>query len=230
MAGQHNKKSTSRTVTILIIVVLVLIGFGVYSHSKNQTGAPPPSSAKPSAPVNGTLLPNPKTISHFQLHDEVNNSFTNQNLKGHWTLMFFGFTHCGDVCPTTLAELNKMYQQLEKDLPADALPQVALVTVDPERDTIPILHDYIKKFNPNFKGLHPDPQSDTLNLFNKEIGLSYAKVNQGDSSYGMQHSSQLFLFNPDGNWVGILNYPFQSEQLVKDFKTIININHHNTTE
>lgn len=229
MAEQPNqppKKTNSRAIAILVIVIVVLIGLGVYVHYKNKpneistpTSA---SSGTPSKDFNGTLLPKPKSIGQFNLYDDNGNIFSNANLQGHWTLMFFGFTHCSDVCPTTLTELNKMYQDLQTMLPEASLPQVIMVTVDPERDTTEVMHNYVRNFNPYFIGLRPDEEDNILERFKKEMGVTYGKVTKEDGSYGMQHSAELFIFNPDGNWVGILNYPHKSEQLAKDYQSIIN--------
>src|SRR6185295_10610750 len=82
--------------------------------------------------------------------------FSNQNLKDHWSLLFFGFTNCGFVCPTTLTELNKMIKVLQQEIPDNQIPQVILVTVDPERDTVKRLREYVAAFNADFKAIRAD--------------------------------------------------------------------------
>lgn len=166
---------------------------------------------------NQTKLPEPKTVSNFTLTDNKGKPFTNENLKGHWTMMFFGFTRCGDVCPLTLSELNKMYGQLQKEVSSDQLPQVVFVSVDPERDNTDTLNRYIDSYNPNFIAATGDKQN--LDIFAKELGVYYSKEDKGDGNYSMKHSSQIFLFNPAGDWVGELSYPFQGPQLAQSFKS-----------
>ncbi len=224
--NQPNKKQNRRVVTIIVIVILILIGLGIYSHTMKK--ATPlvnpndnnPATVKQSDNSNQTLLPSPKAISTFNLTDDNSKPFTNDSLKGHWTLMTFGFSHCTDVCPLTLTELNKMYNQLKSQYPSDQLPQVVFVSVDPERDHTNVLHNYVTNFNPNFIGA--TGLKDDLNTFVKDLGVFYSKKPSNDpNTYGMDHSSQIYLFNPDGNWIGILTFPFQSDQLVKTYQNLL---------
>jgi len=219
---QPPQKKNGRTLGILIVIIIILIALGIYSHFKNKatapTTAPTPTQEQP-AP-NKTSLPTPKTISAFTLTDDSGKPFTNDNLRGHWTLMFFGFTHCGDVCPTTLTELNKMVQALNKQS-FTQLPQVVFVSVDPDRDSTDVIHNYVKNFNPSFIGARGDAQ--TLDTFAKEMGVYFSKVPGPDANtYSVNHSSQLHVFDPNGNWVAILTYPFQADQLVKTYEAMVN--------
>ncbi len=174
--------------------------------------------AAPKSPdINGTLLPAPKKISAFHVIDDNNQPFDNQNLKGHWTFMFFGFSRCHDVCPDTLSQLNQMYNQWKNSENPTSLPQVVFVTVDPNRDTPTVLHHYVKSFNSAFIGLRGDQT--TLEQFKKGMKVYFAKVPKGND-YSMEHSSQIFIINPEGDWVGILNYPFKPAQLIADYKAI----------
>lgn len=220
MRDQKPPKKHHRILAILIIIVILLAILGYYSHYKKTAPLPATPTTQQTTPTQ-TLLPAPRTLNPFSLTDDAGNPLTNANLKGHWSLMFFGFTHCGDVCPTTLTELNKMYQQLQKDLPADRLPQIIFVSVDPERDTQPVLHNYIKNYNPNFIGATGN--SDNLNVFVKDLGVYFhKKPSQDANTYDMEHSPQIYLFNPDGNWVGILTYPQQAEQLTQNYQALLN--------
>jgi protein SCO1 len=223
------EKKNGRLIGIIVIVIIILAGLGVYSYSKQKTAseqqpntpAAPENAQNPSTPSSSpTLLPTPKTINNFTLTDDTGKPFTNDNLKNHWTFMFFGFTHCGDVCPNTLAELNKMYQQLEAKLPADQLPQIVFISVDPERDTTDVLHQYVQNFNPHF--IAATGNIDSLNPFVQDLGIYYSKVpnEQDPNTYSMDHSSQLYVFNPDGNWAGILTYPQSADELVKSYETM----------
>ncbi len=214
MSNQPAPKKNSRVVGIIVVIIVILAGLGVYSHFKQK------NAAQANQGASETLLPSPKTLSNFTLTDDTGKPYTNDNLKGHWTILLFGFSHCGDVCPLSMTELNKMYLQLQNELPADKLPQVAFISVDPARDTPEVLHNYVKNYNPNFTGATGDAAN--LNIFVKEMGVYYAKkASQDPNVYGMDHSSQVFLFNPDGNWIGILNFPFQAAQLTKSYENLI---------
>lgn len=219
-------KKNNRALTIIIVIIIILALLGVYSHTKqknangnnpNPNNAPAQQANPNNNNPNQTKLPEPKSINTFNLTDDSGQAYSNDNLKGHWTLVFFGFTHCGDVCPLTLTELNKMYTQLQKETPTEQLPQVLFVSVDPQRDTQDVLHQYIKSYNPNFIAASGDEPN--LNVFVKDLGVYFNKTPKSGGGYGMDHSSQIFVFNPSGQWVGILNYPFQGPQLVQSLKT-----------
>src|SRR6185295_2377169 len=114
---------------ILFVVVLFTISilyFGVI-QKKHERAA---------IKIEGVVLPEAKPVAAFHFQDQLGQPFSNQNLKDHWSLLFFGFTNCGFVCPTTLTELNKMIKVLQQEIPDNQIPQVILVTVDPERDTV----------------------------------------------------------------------------------------------
>jgi len=213
----HNQNKNRRVAAILIAIVIILVGLGVYAHFKHK------AIQRTETQDNQTYLPAPKAISPFKLTDDSGKPFTNDNLKGRWSMVFFGFTHCGQVCPVTLTELNKMYQLLEKDLASNQLPQIVFISVDPERDSQKVIHNYIKNFNPDFIGATADTEN--LNIFIKELGLYYNKTDGKNSdNYGVNHSSQIFIFNPNGDWVGFASYPSQSNQLAKNYETMIKKN------
>jgi protein SCO1/2 len=219
------QKKNNRALTIIIIIIIILALLGIFSHYKQKNVQPNNNpNNPPTQPINNnnnnpnqTQLPQPKSMSSFTLTDDSGQAFSNDNLKGHWTLMFFGFTHCGDVCPLTLTELSKMYTELQKETPSDQLPQVLFVSVDPQRDNTEVLHRYIKSYNPNFIAATGDDPN--LNIFTQDLGVFFKKVEKDNGGYGMDHSSQIFVFNPAGNWVGMLSYPFQAQQLVQSFKS-----------
>lgn len=219
MTDQPKPKKNGPVLGVIIAVVIILAGLGVYSHYRQSSAVA--SMAQQSAQnTSETLLPTPKTVSPFTLTDDEGQTFANENLKGHWGLVFFGFTRCGDVCPTTLTELNKMYTQLEQTLTAEQLPQVVFVSVDPDRDTADVLHRYVKNYNPHFIGA--SGSADNLSIFVKDLGLYYSKKPRaGSNDYGMDHSSQIYVFNPDGNWAGILTYPQSADQLISNYKALI---------
>lgn len=167
-----------------------------------------------------------RTISAFTLTDEVGQPFNNTQLLDKWSLVFFGYTSCPDVCPTTLQNLNFIYE----DLTAIASnSQVLLVSVDPKRDSSKKLKQYINYFNPNFKALRAE--HDVLFPFARNLGLMYAitskeaskdnvDVPAEDETYWVDHSASLVLINPIGKIAAI----FRPEQAVGEVPTINNDN------
>ena len=169
----------------------------------------------------GTLLPSAKAIADFQLTDQHGKPFTRNNLVGKWSFAFFGYTHCPDVCPTSLSMLAQVMKKLEKDSTLDTLPQVIFVSVDPERDTPELLAQYLPYFNPDFIGVTGDPQQ--LLLLTRQLGIMYGKV-PGDNAddYLVDHSASIILFDPDGNFLALFGMPHDPDLIAQDFVAIKN--------
>lgn len=172
--------------------------------------------------INGVLLPQSQPIAPFKLMDDNGQAFTQKNLQGKWTFMFFGFTNCGMVCPTTMTVMNKMVLALDKELPADQRPNVVFVTVDPERDTTEKLHKYVKTFNPAFIGLRGSA-AETKEVI-KQFHIAAIKMEtegKSKNQYSINHTSEILLINPQGRLQAYLSYPPKKEQLIEDYKNIM---------
>lgn len=196
-----------------VIVTTLVIYFGIVR---------PQQQYAQQVKIDGTFLTPPQNITEFTLTDNHGNPFTKESLKGHWTMMFFGFTNCGMVCPTTMDALNKMYKIMEKELPNNQLPQVTFISVDPDRDTIEKINDYINSFNPHFVGARAEI-AETI-AFEKQLHIVAAKLEvdgQGKNQYTINHTAEILLFNPNGQVQALLSYPHEPEQMVKDYKTIL---------
>jgi len=207
-----NKKLIFTIVAIIAVVATIEIYFGFLQ--KNEVA----NNVK----VNGVFLAETKKINDFHLTDFNGKAFTSENLKGHWTMMFFGFTNCAMVCPTTMSALSGMYKELQKELPANQLPQVVMVSVDPDRDTQDRMKDYVTSFNSAFKGVRAEI-TETVAL-EKQLHIVAAKIEvdgQGTNQYTINHSAEILLFNPKGEVQAYLSYPHQAEQMAKDYRLII---------
>lgn len=172
--------------------------------------------------INGVFLAESKTIKDFQLTDHKGKAFSKDNLMDHWTIMFFGFTHCGYVCPTTMTELNKMYKKLKIELPENKLPQVVLVTVDPARDSQSRMKDFVNAFNADFRGVRADLKD--TEVFERQLHITAVKVqekNQPKDQYSVNHSAEILLFNPKGQLQAYLFFPPKADRLVRDYKVIL---------
>jgi protein SCO1 len=167
--------------------------------------------------INGIFLKNPLEINDFQLTDNLGNPLTKKDLQGNWTFLFFGFTRCPMVCPTSLATLNKMYIHLEKELPASQLPKVIFITIDPEHDSIDQLNHYVNSFNPHFVGAKGDMNQ--TRLLEKDLHVTISKINDT-----LSHTPDIILLNPDVKVQAYFTYPHQFDQLASDYKIIIKKN------
>ena len=133
--------------------------------------------------------------SDFSLPDTTGQARTMADFKGRAVVLFFGYTHCPDVCPTTMAELSQALQKLGDD---GKRVQVLMVTVDPARDTAPLLSEYVSAFNPSFIGLRP---ADTAQLakITKDFRVYYAQVpGKAPGEYTMDHTAASYVFDPQG--------------------------------
>jgi protein SCO1 len=149
----------------------------------------------------------------FQLADQAGQSVTDQNLKGRPTLIFFGFTHCPDVCPTSLFEISEVLRAMGKD--ADKV-NAYFVSVDPERDTAAAMKDYLSSFDPHLKGLTGNPEAVTKVLTAYRV---YArKVPLKDGDYTMDHTALVYLMDKDGRFVAPFNLKRSPEEAATDLK------------
>jgi protein SCO1/2 len=161
--------------------------------------------------ASGTWLSRPRTIADFHLTDQSGRPFTARELQGQPSLVFFGFTHCPDVCPTTLVKLAQVKR-------AAAVPglRVLLVSVDPQRDTPPVLAQYVHAFDPQFMGLTGDPAA--IGKLTSQFGVAVGRVELPGGDYTMDHSAAVFLLDSHARVVGIFTPPFDTQRFAADLR------------
>ena len=138
--------------TIIAILAFIVMVLGLFMHRLLQEEVLTPEQFKQRGVF---LFEKPRKVKNFSLLNHQGNTFTKAELQGKWHLLFFGFTHCPDVCPTTLATLNHMIKGVEDQGIKDSTG-VILVSVDPARDSVAKLSEYMPYFNPEFNGLTGD--------------------------------------------------------------------------
>jgi protein SCO1 len=149
----------------------------------------------------------------FQLTDQNGKAFTDKNLKGKPTLIFFGYTHCPDVCPTSLFEISEVLRAMGKD--ADKVNAV-FISVDPERDTQAAMKDYLSSFDPHLEGLSGDP--DAIANVIKSYRVYAKKVPTKDGDYTMDHTALIYLMDRDGRFVSPFNLKRTPEEAAVELK------------
>jgi protein SCO1/2 len=149
----------------------------------------------------------------FQLTDQNGKAVTDKNLKGKPTLIFFGYTHCPDVCPTSLFEISEVLRALGKD--ADKVNAV-FISVDPERDTQAAMKDYLSSFDPHLEGLSGDP--DAIANVIKSYRVYAKKVPTKDGDYTMDHTALIYLMDRDGRFVSPFNLKRTPEEAAVELK------------
>jgi protein SCO1 len=149
----------------------------------------------------------------FQLTDQAGESVTEKTLQGRPTLVFFGFTHCPDVCPTSLFEISEVLRAMGKD--ADRV-NAYFISVDPERDSTAAMKDYLSSFDPHLKGLTGAP--DAVAKVVTEYRVYAKKVPLKDGDYTMDHTALVYLMDRDGKFVAPFNLKRTPEEAAADLK------------
>ena len=193
-----------RRIWILVVVVLAacaaLGGFFLARQLDRETPAL----------ASGTWLPRPKVIESFELIDGRGRPYTNVDLTSAPTLVYFGFTRCPDVCPTTLVKLAQALKQA-----ALGSLRVAFVSVDPERDTSAVVGLYAHAFDPSFQGVTGKPEE--IRRVAKNFAVAFNRVDLPGGDYTMDHSAVIFLVDARGI-VAIFTPPFEAPALAADLR------------
>ncbi len=151
----------------------------------------------------------------FKLASSKGGELNSTSLIGKPYGVFFGFTHCPEVCPTTLYEMTKTL----KDVGDNAKNfRLLFITVDPERDTAPILKDYLSNFDPRIEGLTPTPEQ--LPQIAKAFHVYYERVNASDGEYTMNHTATIYLINRDGRFKSTIAYDESKESRIQKIKNL----------
>jgi protein SCO1/2 len=201
---------------LIMFVILVIAGIAGYMASKAFY-----QENTESVDFQSLLLyPEQKNFSGFILIDKDKNKITNDSFKESWTLLFFGYTHCPDVCPTTLSELQKTFKILDKNN-LKSMPNVLFVSVDSQRDTPDLLREYIHFFNQDFNAATAD-KGNILSIAS-QIGVAYhiGDPKEGQSNYDVDHTAAVFLINPEAKLFGIFRSPHDASKIAADLTSLI---------
>ena len=166
--------------------------------------------------VNGLYLHKvPRNFGDISLVDHRGQVFDNDRLLGKWTLVFFGFTYCPDICPTTMGFLNELMGQLEGTEAEDT--EVVMVTVDPARDTVEQLASYVPYFNPDFTGVTGDFLD--IHRFATALNTPFRKVPGEGENYQVDHSANVALINPRGDYHGFFKAPLDMAKMKLTYRS-----------
>lgn len=194
-------------------VALLALGVGVAAGwVKDRLGAPQP----PRLEAATALLDQAKPLPAFSLIDEHGRPFDNARLDGRWSFVFFGYTHCPDICPTTLSTLDAALKAAGERGDA-ASTQVVFVSVDPKRDKPETLKSYVKFFNPEFTGVTGSEQA--LTRLTRALGIIHTTLPNanGSGDYLVDHSASVLLIGPQGRLVALFSAPHHARTVARDF-------------
>ncbi|MGD2167186.1 MAG: SCO family protein [Gammaproteobacteria bacterium] len=193
---------------MLRILVLTLVALVAAVALIPRRAVPPPEAA--------TEWPESRALPATQFVDHNGNAFSTADLTAGFTLMFFGFTHCPDICPASLAVLAQASRQLRAT--RVPVPRVVLVSVDPVRDTPQRMQEYLANFDPEFLGLTASETE--LEPLRRDLGVSVMKQALGGEQYTMTHNPQVYVISPAGAVIATLSSATSADAVVRDYQRI----------
>lgn len=203
-----DKHQAGKSYFIFILIAIIAIGSGLLVQNAKQPPVKSPEFKKT------ILLPTQKDLGKVDFVDHNGQPFGIDQLKGKWSVLFFGFTNCPDVCPTTMQTLKQVKQDLTK---ANVWHnyQVIMVSVDPARDTTDRLKSYVPFFDPAFLGLSASVEHTTK--FAKNLGVLFFISKQFENGgYDVDHSAAIILINPEGKYAGVMTAPHTQTDISAD--------------
>ena len=195
----------------LIVAVALVIALAAGAFVAMRTQAPV-------APASALVLPAPNPVPEFSLLNQHGEAVDQAVFEGQWDLVFFGFTHCPDICPTTLQVLASAKKALAEN-GRQTLPRIVLVSVDPERDTPEILGEYVNYFGQGSLGL-----TGTLEEIRKltgGLGIFFEKQPGDGENYAVDHSAAVLVIDPDGRFHSLFSGPHVVDNYVRDLPLVM---------
>ena len=204
---------TQKTVFILVALVALIMGLTI---NRTLNGR---SEGNPAELIDAgiILLPQSRAVPAVQMTDEKGQTVSLDELKGKWSLLFFGYTYCPDICPTTLAQLREVKSKLPKET-VDRL-QVVLVSVDPNRDTPQQLRQYLGYFDKDFRGLTGSVQS--IQTLANGVSIPFIPADTSKPGYTVDHSGNLAVVGPDGRQRGFIRAPFNKQKMIAQLPKLV---------
>jgi protein SCO1 len=203
----------SRNTFITVAIVLAIAATVAGAWFAARMGAP-------ELPEHARVLSTPRPVPDVPGIDHAGNAFGRADLEGRWTIAFFGFTYCPDICPATLHVLAGARRLLD-DLPAGDRPEVVMLSVDPGRDTPERLAEYVPFFHPAFRGVTFEAQH--LPELTRGFGAAYAYSPLGEDGYTVDHTASLFLVDRQARVAAVFPTPHTAEGIAADLRRIIKL-------
>jgi len=204
------KRATVFLKVILSLAALYLgLWFGLNIDSK-------PSASAPRA--NGAVFESPRPLTAFTLLDHRGAIFDLPRLTDHWTFLYFGYAHCPDLCPTTLAALSVAKRALMQESPQTPI-QFVFVSVDPDRDTPERLRNYVAFFDSSLIGVTGKP--DSLKALSRQFGVSHHVPEDRAEGYAVDHTDVILIVSPESTFAAVLTPPHDGTRIAEDFRRVI---------
>jgi protein SCO1/2 len=192
----------------IIVVALVVLVAAMFLLPRGERGAPPQTA---------TVLPEPRELDDVSFVDEAGQPVGLAELEGGFSLLFFGFTNCPDVCPLTLQVLAAARAEIVAEAP-NLAPRVVFVSVDPNRDTPERIAAYLDNFDPEFLGV--TASDETLAPLLMSLGVAVEKHTHGGANYNVVHNSAIYLLDPNADWIAVTTAPHDPKVIASDYLKI----------
>ena len=236
---------------LAFIIIDLLLAYGVYRGYQAWSEREQLAITAELRERGATMFPEARPLSAFSLLDQEGDSFTHESLRGRWSLLFFGYTRCPDICPLTMKELAEFYAQLSQD--EQQKVQVILGSIDPERDDSATMKDYVRKFNEDFVGITGSRVA--MSVLSKQLYIVYsdpaeliehdghderalrsqqsldeaaapATVDHSEHSeptedYLISHSGHIAIINPQGDFHGVIRLPHRDRDLLAIMRSVL---------
>ena len=206
MRASHTPPTLNRALRLAALLVLALL-----------LGACGRNTAPPQLEM-AQLFPQARPLPSFQLRRSDGQPLTRADFRGRYTLVFMGYTHCPDICPTTLLTLRHMWDDLRRRGQNDKVA-VVFVSVDPQRDTPQLLAAYVHGFDPAFQGATGSPTQ--LQTLSQALMLPFRIVPGKDGHYAVDHSATLAIVGPDAEEIGVFMPPLHATPMAADLARLI---------
>lgn len=206
------RKLKSYSIATLLLISALIIGFSITINLSAKSDDIPDE-------LRGLIKKQPIAVPEFELVDQYNKPFNAERLKGSWTFMFFGYTHCPDVCPLTLTELDNAASRINDLQNSERKIQYVFISVDPNRDTPASLGEYVSYFGAKFIGATGSEQA--LKQLAGPLGVKFEKGVGTENEYLVNHSSTMLLINPEGQYYARFRAPHYAEEIIDGFKKVI---------
>jgi protein SCO1/2 len=229
---EKNLKITVVTCLLAVVLVLVLTYLRVTGNNQTAGATAVTLTAEELRELGAVVYEEPVVLQPFSLTDQRGQVFSQNNVIGGWSLVFFGFTSCPDICPLTLAELSQFYNNLPLDILAKT--NVIMVSVDPDRDTTAKMAEYMGSFHEDFIGLN-GPYADVAALakplfiahspppaqaYSQNAHAGHSVEASAEQDYVIDHSGNVLIINPAGRYHGFFDAAIQDRELTQAFEAI----------
>lgn len=195
--------------TVIAIIAVVLL-YSYYAGEKNSL----PEN------IRGVAIMPALPLQSVDLYDHETQDIKLGNFTGRWSLVTFGYTHCPDICPATLAQMRQLYKAFRNYPRPLSLPQFYFVSVDPKRDPPEYLGEYTRYFDPSFIGVSGDNQA--LQVFEQQFGVAHSYVQQRNTdNYIVVHSAKIFLIDPRGHIVASFEPPMDIPRVASQYADFV---------